>query len=78
MARGSLPGTYVVRNATRVPGSAGDGDGVAGDHGGVGDRHHVDQHEEPISAMDTSIMTSKTTSQRAPPSRTVQWVGQTR
>lgn len=41
-----MPGTYVVRKATRVPHGGDDGDRVAGDQRGVGDGGDVDDHEQ--------------------------------
>lgn len=78
IARGSLPGTYVVRNATRVPGSAGTGTGSRATIVAWAMDTTLTSMKSMINAMDTSITVSQRTSQRSPPSRTVQWLGQTR
>ncbi len=78
MESGSLPGTYVVRKATRVPFSA---------YTGIGSRATMvawaievtfTSMKKQMSPIDTSITVSYGTRQVSSPSRTVQWLGQTR
>ncbi len=78
MESGSLPGTYVVRNATRVPGSGVTGTGSRATSVAWAMETTLTSMNSSISAIDTSITVSAATSQRSPFSRSVQCVGQTR
>lgn len=78
MESGSLPGTYVVRKATRVPFSACTGIGSRATMvAWVIDMTFTSMKKQ-MRAIDTSITVSRWTSRRSPPSRTVRWPGQTR
>ncbi len=78
MESGSLPGTYVVRKATRVPGSGVTGTGSRATSVAWAMETTLTSMKSPISPIETSIAVSATTSQRSPFSRSVQCVGQTR
>lgn len=78
MESGSLPGTYVVRKATRVPGSARTGIGSRATMVAWAIDVTFTSMKKQMRPIDTSITVSRWTSQRSPPSRTVQWLGQTR
>ena len=78
MDMGSLPGTYVVRKATRVPSSGVTGTGSRATSVAWATEATLVTMKSSIRPIETSIVMSRSTSQRSPPSRSTQWLGHTR
>ncbi len=76
MDRGSLPGTKVVRNATRVPVSATTGTGSRATIVACAMETTLTRRNSSMSPMQPSITASAASSHPGAWSRSVQWLGQ--